>query len=281
MALIQRILHGDGTVEERPNTYPNLRAASDAEPRNGVYLVASTFSGGRVLMLDRHFDRMERSSAILGRPVPVARERIRDVLRRMKRDAGFPECRFRVSISLDPPRECLLSMEEYGGVPVAVRENGIACATAPRSARDTPDAKGTIWIHMRGELAHRGIDPDAIDEFLLLNEADRILEGGSSNFFAVVRSGDSLLLRTADEGILTGIVRGVVLDLASGVIPVCFEPVHVNQLPDIAEAFITSSSRGVVPVRSIDTIEIGSPGPVTRDLMDRYAWWADAHCEDL
>ena len=54
--------------------------------------------------------------------------------------------------------------------------------------------------------------------------------------------------------------------------PVNFQPVHISELPALQEAFITSSSRGVLPVSQIDAARIGAgkPGPLTRRLRQAY-----------
>jgi branched-subunit amino acid aminotransferase/4-amino-4-deoxychorismate lyase len=51
----------------------------------------------------------------------------------------------------------------------------------------------------------------------------------------------------------------------------------------MAEAFITSSSRGIVPVIEIDgsAIGTGKPGPQTRALQEAYAGWVSTHLEAL
>jgi branched-chain amino acid aminotransferase len=59
-------------------------------------------------------------------------------------------------------------------------------------------------------------------------------------------------------------------------LPVNFRSITITEIPNLGEAFITSSSRGILPVKQIDRILIGSgkpvcsgqPGPITVRLMD-------------
>jgi branched-chain amino acid aminotransferase len=64
-----------------------------------------------------------------------------------------------------------------------------------------------------------------------------------------------------------------------------YEPLRQDQVPVdvLREAFITSSSRGIVPVVQIDAIQVGqgSPGPITFDLMAAYESYVLAHAEPI
>ena len=103
----------------------------------------------------------------------------------------------------------------------------------------------------------------------MVDEDGRILEGLSSSFFAV-RGGE---LWTAESGVLFGTTRAWVLELANELdIIVNLEGAPLDDLEGIEEAFLTSSSRGLLPVRQIQDIVISSgvPGPVTLALMDAY-----------
>jgi branched-chain amino acid aminotransferase len=74
-----------------------------------------------------------------------------------------------------------------------------------------------------------------------------------------------------------------VYEVAQGVLPVRLEAINVSDVPRLEEAFITSSSRGIIPVISIDAIAIGSgaPGDKTNALRERYAAWVNEHLEEL
>ena len=78
---------------------------------------------------------------------------------------------------------------------------------------------------------------------------------------------------------LEGVARSILLDVAPGVLPVTLTAPHVDQLPLITEAMLTSSSRGVVPVVEVggERIGTGRPGPLTLQLGAAY----DARVESL
>ena len=96
-----------------------------------------------------------------------------------------------------------------------------------------------------------------------------MLEGLSSNFFAV--KGDTFY--TAEEGVLSGTTRDFILNLAEELnIPVVFQPVKVSEIAELDEAFISSTSRSILPVRTIDGIAMKKevPGPITKRLMEKF-----------
>jgi branched-subunit amino acid aminotransferase/4-amino-4-deoxychorismate lyase len=107
-----------------------------------------------------------------------------------------------------------------------------------------------------------------------------LLEGTTTNFYAILNR----TLRTAgDNTVLSGIGRRVVLTVAPDIVPVQLKPVHVDEVPHLNESFLTSASRGIVPIVEIDGCRIGTgrPGPVTLRLREAYDAWAEAHLEPI
>jgi branched-subunit amino acid aminotransferase/4-amino-4-deoxychorismate lyase len=90
-------------------------------------------------------------------------------------------------------------------------------------------------------------------------------------------------LRTAHEGILPGISRLIVLEIAPPILAVNERPIHTIEIGQVSEAFLTSSSRGIVPVVEIDGITLGAgiPGPMTLKLREAYQAWVADHLQEL
>lgn len=108
----------------------------------------------------------------------------------------------------------------------------------------------------------------------------QLLEGLSSNFFAILGG----MVWTAEQGVLPGITRAIVIECIRHLrVSLRLDPPRMEDLPRFDEAFITSSSRGVLPVRQIDQSTIGSacPGPVTRLLMQAFATFLEDHTEPI
>ena len=109
------------------------------------------------------------------------------------------------------------------------------------------------------------------DELLRVDPLGRVLEGGTSSFF-LVRDGVLVTPPLAD-GILPGITRRQVLSVARGLgVEAREATIHADELGTAAEVFVTSSTRGVVPVRRVDAQDYACPGPVTARLAA--AWRA-------
>ncbi|HEX8170920.1 MAG TPA: aminotransferase class IV [Thermoanaerobaculia bacterium] len=108
------------------------------------------------------------------------------------------------------------------------------------------------------------------DEALLLAEGF-VREAASSSFFAVKNG--HLVTHPLDEHILPGVVRDRLIDLAlAAKIRVDERPLREAELFDLDEAFITSTTLGVMPVSEIDGRVIGNSrrGEVTTRLQQLF-----------
>ena len=269
-----RILTPAG-LQSAPYTADSLADAVQYEPADGVYTLSNTCNTFQVLKFDAHLDRLEDSARREHILLKFDRPRLRAALRQMIADSGFGDVRFRITVPRAQPDHVILSIEPFKPYPPELYEQGILCVTLPGSARLHPASKTTGWMHSRRHIAL----PPGIYEGLLVDEAGNILEGTSSNFYAIL--GDEL--RTAGEGVLPGIAQQIVFTVAPATLPVCKQPVHVRDIPQLSEAFITSSSRGIVPVVEIDGNRIGNghPGARTLGLRRAYLDWVARHLEDL
>ncbi|TVQ25022.1 MAG: GAF domain-containing protein, partial [Spirochaetaceae bacterium] len=268
LRLVAAIGH-EPSVRPAPFSAGSLTEAARLEAPGGVYAVFSTWHGRRVVRLGHHLDRLRDSAHRLGID---SFELSADLLRRevclVMDEAGIAEGKVRLSVHPDDPRSVLVAIEPYPGPPVYEREHGVACMTRARSARDNPLAKQTDWLKTRDTFT-----ADGVYEWLLTDSRDRVLEGSSSNFYAIVDDpAGGALLQTAGDGVLSGIARSIVLEVASSEVPVSLVPVRTDRLASLREAFMSSSTRGIVPIVRIDGRDVGNgvPGPITRRLMHRY-----------
>jgi branched-chain amino acid aminotransferase len=178
---------------------------------------------------------------------------------------------------LRPEASVFLSFDELHELPAEVYAQGVRCRLADSGLhRDRPRSKATRFIGPG--TAARESASDA-NEVLLTDPAGHILEGSSSNFFAVLGG----VLRTAEQEVLAGVTRGIVLAVSEGVLPVLCLPVTRDDLPTLEEAFITSVSRAVLPLVAIDGTKIGAgvPGPQTRRIMERFSAHIESELEPI
>lgn len=255
----------------------SLASAVQYEPKQGVYTVTNTFNTFYTLRFDDHLDRLEDSAKRANIELTLDRSRLKSALRQMITKASFGSVRFRVTVPHDTPQNLILTLEPFTPISTKLKETGVHCITAKDSARHNPVAKTTDWMHARKAL-QVAMPADAYDT-ILLDAQDNLLEGLGSNFYAILDSE----LRTARDGVLLGIAQKIVFDVAPEIISLNHTPVNLADIPNLSEAFITSSSRGIVPVVKIDDIPIGDGqvGMTTKALQSAYNTWVEAHLEPL
>jgi branched-chain amino acid aminotransferase len=233
----------------------------------GGYTTFRTFGRTHVLRLSDHFKRLEETARLAGKALEIDQLLLRQGLRRALNAYPAGETRVRITLDLvQQPGMIYLLVEGLHTPGSEAYENGVRVVTR-RMQRNNPKAKLTNFIEtastVRREL------PTGIEEAIMIGEDDRVLEGLSSNFFAV-RQGT---IWTAEQGVLSGITRSLVLEVIreEGIL-LRFEALPQSELAAVDEAFITSASRAVLPVVKIDDGPVGNgkPGPITRKLLQGY-----------
>ncbi|HVW48620.1 MAG TPA: aminotransferase class IV [Solirubrobacterales bacterium] len=122
--------------------------------------------------------------------------------------------------------------------------------------------------------AHKWADRDWLEALetqlgdvvpVILTADDEVLEAGRANVF-VVRDG-ALATPPADGRILPGTARAATLELAAELgIPTAERPLHLTDLRTADDLFLTSSLRGIRPVRSLDGVPLERSDPVVERL---------------
>lgn len=271
---------GDRLVAVQLTPVPgSLAAASDRLPR-GIYTTMRTLDGLAVVGLTAHLDRLEEGAALLGRPATIPRDALRAALCRRLRALGHAESRLRLTLDCtDAPGTLWLSVEPLETRPPEAYERGVAALTA-RMQRDNPRAKDNEFL--RQSAAARAQLGGRIDEILMVGDDGTLLEGLSSNLFAV----EGGVVRTPEEGVLPGVTRAAVIaTLEAAGLPLRREPIAHARLGALDELFVTSTSRGVLPIVEVDgdPIADGRPGPITRRVAalvaERIAAAAEPLCD--
>ena len=244
----------------------------------GVYSGLRTYEHDRFLRLEQHLGRTERSAALLGWKEPLDRALLRRGLHALVTAYRERDARVRFDWLAAPTRLGETSGRLLVGlaplVPIApeMMANGVRLGLCPLR-RPAPLVKTTDFVRQRRSCTE--LDPAAY-EHLMVDEGGRVLEGTSSNFFGV-RAGRLL---TAGEGVLEGITRRIILELAEGLdIEVSFAGLRLGELAGLDESFISSSTREIVPAVDVAGCRIGNgrPGLVTRALQAAFRRFADAN----
>lgn len=250
--------------------HAELKEAS-ADLPDGVYTTFRTYDGRRVLRLGQHVRRLLESAALKGMPGTLDLAWVGTAVGAVLDATAFGQSRIRATFA--PPR-LFLSVEPFTPLPARLYDEGAACVTVPLR-RLNPRSKDTGFI-ATASAAYRDLPP-GIEEGLMVADDGSLLEGLSSNVFAIRDS----RLWTEEEHVLLGVTRALVLEVAAEHLPV--ERASVRLDDGVAELFITSVSREVMPVVTVDGRPIGSgrPGPVTREIARGFAELVEREAERL
>lgn len=254
----------------------SLQEATKHEPLQGVYTVSNTYARTKTLLLDNHLDRLDDSAQSKGISFKCDRKRLKSALRQMILESNFGDARFRISVPADAPSEMILSIEPFQPPGPALIQRGVRSITCA-AVRHNPASKSSEWMHRRQALESE--QPAGIYETILLDPHGNLLEGASSNVYAIL-NGELL---TASGGMLAGISRMIVLEVCQSIIPLRTAAPNISDIDRFSEAFLSSSSRGIIPVIEIDKMPIGDGrvGPTTLALRKAYQDWVADHLEEL
>jgi branched-subunit amino acid aminotransferase/4-amino-4-deoxychorismate lyase len=235
----------------------------------GVYTALSTVGHHRFLGLEAHLDRLERNLGELGYGLPLDRTALRAALDSLVRSYPGADARLRVDVLPGPPpgldtdATVLVAIAPHEPVPEAYRRDGVCVSLTSELRRERPRIKTTTFVALRRPYP---LQTQRCYEHVMVDAGGRLLECTSANFYGV-RGG---AVHTAHEGVLEGITRELVYRLARELdIEVVRTAVTTGDYASLDEAFLSSSTRGIVPVVEIEGRAIGDgrPGPVTRRLM--------------
>lgn len=233
----------------------------------GSYTSFRTYDRLGVLRLSQHLDRLEKTAQLAGYDIDLDKKALKEVLADLLATSPAGEKRIRITIDLEKViGEIYIAMEGLHVPEPEKYEQGIVCQTAA-AHRDNPKAKLSNFLSRAENIREQ--EKEAFDEILMVSPDGDLLEGLSSNFFGII--GDTVY--TAEEGVLSGTTRDFILHLAEELqIPVVFKPVKKDEIAALDEAFISSTSRAILPIRSIDDIAMKKtvPGPVTKKLMEKF-----------
>ena len=246
----------------------------------GVFDLLRTLNG-KPLFLKEHIMRLEDSARRIGIALPWSRtELIRVVMETLHRNP-FKESNIRIVVTagsspdfLTPqgkPR-LLVLVTRAPALPTRWYTDGVKIITF-FSERNIPGAKSIDYVPATIALK-QARDQNAI-EAVYVDRNGQVLEGTTSNLFAFFNG----TLVTPDSGILNGVTRKTVLDLAEKRGPVDLRDLGLAELLTADEVFITGTNKMIVPVVQVDDTAIGDgrPGRHTQDLMNGLRIQIDEH----
>ena len=249
---------------------------------DGVYEVCEV-RHGMIVDLTRHLDRLDRSLTEIRIGWPMARGAlvsvIREVLRRnrvrnglfylqvtrgvAKRDHVFPRAGTQPSVvvtakSTDPR------------VMAAKYESGVKAITVSDNRWDRVDIK-TVGL-LPNALARQQAKEAGAQEAIYVDADGIVKEGAATNLWIVDANG-TLVTRPAEHGILRGITRTTLRDVADSLgLSVEERPFDVAEMLAAREVFLTGATTICLPLVEIDGVPIanGHPGITAQKIRDAF-----------
>jgi branched-chain amino acid aminotransferase len=258
-----------------------------------------TDQGPAIFRHDEHLERLERSAKLYYMDLPYAREQLREATHELIARNGFRSCYIRPLVyraygpmglnPLDNPVEAIIACWEWGAyLGEEGKQNGIRARVSswrrisPDSLQPMSKASGQ---YLNSVLAKIEAQKSGYEEAILLDDKGYVCEGTGENIY-VVRDG-VIYTPQAANSILWGINRMSIIEIARDLgYEVVERDITRSELPMADELFLSGTAAELTPVREIDDIEIGPPGPVTREIQgifedalhgrsERYAHWLD------
>jgi branched-chain amino acid aminotransferase len=290
----------DGTLESMSATVNvNGRITDDAHAvvsvfdhgflyGEGVYETLRTYNG-QPFLFDRHMRRLRTSAGMLALQIPLSNDdidrRFRDTMRAAGLEGGpNKEAYIRLlvtrgvgDLSYDPavcPNPSFVVIVKRQVDPAkAAYEEGVSVIIAstvrnhPGTVNPLIKSNNLINNALAGQEAIRR----GVFEAVMRNYRGELAECTTSNLF-IVRNGVALT-PPLESGLLPGITRECLFELAAEQkIPMRAAILRDEDLFDADEAFLTSTTRELVPIVRVDDRPIGDgkPGPVTLTLLETF-----------
>src|SRR5262245_33624325 len=250
---------------------------------DGVFEGIRVYSG-KVFRLKEHLDRLFESARHVWLEIPLTREQLSEAVLLTVRENNKHDGYIRLvvtrgagTLGLDP-RKCadpqiIVIVDDITMYPPELYENGLEVITAS-TIRNHPNALNPrikSLNYLNNILAKiEAIRANCL-EAIMLNHKGEVAECTGDNLFIMKRG--TLKTPPSDAGILEGVTRNVVLELArEAKIPTVEATLTRHDVYTADELFLTGTAAEIIGVVKVDdrVIGTGKVGPVTRQLRERF-----------
>jgi len=234
---------------------------------------------GHAFLLPRHLARLRRSARTFGIPVPGSDRYWRTVIGRLLATNHLTDAAVRLTVTRGTAEGLVPSKHPRPTVLVQTRplepglekaqQRGVAVCLLPFDQGPEFLATHKTLAYLPAVLGRREARRQGAHEGLYVTEDGLITEATTANVFVWHQNH----LRTPARGVLPGIARSLLIDLARSLgYRVEERPLPRSLLKRATEVFLTSSVVEVLPVSRIGSHPVGTgrPGPVTRTLQEAY-----------
>jgi branched-chain amino acid aminotransferase len=256
----------------------------------GIYETMRTYHR-RPFLFDLHMRRLRRSARMIDLPVPFSDDQlavqIRDTQAMARIDGevyirvlltrGVGELTY--DLKATPTPSTVIIVKPHEDLPASIYDKGVRVVIVD-IVRNHPDSVNPMIKSnnlMNSALAMQEAYRSNAFEGVMRNYRGELTECTTSNLF-IVKAG-AALTPPLESGLLPGITREFLFDIGKLVgVDVREQVLRDEALLGADEAFLTSTTRELVPIVTIGdrTIGSGKPGPITWKLLERFRREADA-----
>ncbi len=239
---------------------------------------------GRVFKLKEHIDRLFYSAKAILLEIPLSHAEIMkavvETCRRNKLRDGYIRLvvtRGVGTLGLNPNRckrpSVIVIADKIQLYPKEMYERGMDIVTVPttRNLHSAVNPAIKSLNYLNNILAKIEANIAGVEEAIMLNAEGYVAECTGDNIF-ILKNGQ-MFTPPLSAGALYGITRGVVIEMAREAGLTVSEPNLTRyDMFNADECFLTGTGAELIPVTKIDGRVIGSgkPGPVTKDLVQKY-----------
>jgi branched-chain amino acid aminotransferase len=238
---------------------------------------------GHIFRLDRHLSRLRRSAESIGLAKRLTSFDLEAAFTKILDANKLQDARLRLTVSAgegdmapDPSTysnpTVLITARNLIPLPPEKYESGFKVALSQlRRNSQSPLSRLKSTCYMENILARMAARAAGCDEAILLNEQGYLAEGSTTNIF--LASNGELITPSLESGVLPGITREVVLEIArASNIKTQERQVELKELIEAEEAFITNSILELMPLTWFEgkPIGTGKPGQLTKELLANY-----------
>ena len=261
----------------------------------GVYETLRTYNG-QPFLFDRHMRRLRRSAEMLALNIPLTNEQIQTRFTETMAAASLPgEAYIRILVTRGvgeltydpaacPDPSIVVIVKPHVMPPAEAFTRGVRVSLVPVMRNHPSSVNPLIKSNnlLNNALAMQHAVRQGAFEGVMRNFRGELAELTQSNLFVVKRG--VALTPPVEAGLLPGITREFLFEVgAEHGIAVQESVLRDEDLIGADEAFLTSTTRELVPIVEVDDRLIGSgaPGPVTQALLQRFREAADRLTRDV
>lgn len=225
---------------------------------------------GQPLFLDDHLERFYHSAAKMHLQPAYPAAELKEILQELMEKNKMPDSGIRITLTggyspdgYTQAKPNMIITQQPLDLKMAIDPKGISLVTYPHQ-RQLPEVKTVDYlmaIWLQSFIKEQGAND------VLYHDNGWVKECPRANFFIVTADNEII---TAKQQVLKGVIRKNVLNIVHPDLHILERDFNLEELANAREAFITSTTKHILPVVHIDgkALSDGKPGPLTTKLSD-------------